>query len=157
MANDLWETPQYIFDWLDDEFKFNIDAACISNNCKCEYGYFNDKGVDGLNEIWSIWNTTWLNPPYSNPYPWVKKSYKESLRGSNIVCLLPADTSTKWFHEWVIGKAEVRFVQGRIKFINPETGRECKDSPKFGSMIAVYGPEVIPKVLRVKRPDKPKE
>jgi hypothetical protein len=27
MANDLWETPQYIFDWLDKEFHFELDTV----------------------------------------------------------------------------------------------------------------------------------
>jgi len=153
MGQDNYRTPDYVFDWLDKEFDFDLDAACNMENCKCDFGY--DFEINGLKKCWEPL-TTWLNPPYSDPYPWVKKAYEESLKGATVVCLLPADTSTKWFHEWVIGKAEVRFVEGRIKFINPETGRECKDSPKFGSMIAVYGPEVIPKILRVKRPDKPK-
>lgn len=98
----------------------------------------------------------WLNPPYSDPYPWVKKAYEESQKGCIVVCLLPCDTSTKWFHEWVINKAEIRLLQGRVNFIDPSTGKETKDSPKFGSMIAIYGPNITPCIKPVKRPDKPK-
>lgn len=156
MANDLWSTPQYIFNWLDEEFHFNVDAACNENNSKC----INGIDVETYNSLGMWWNfrTTpekakvWLNPPYSDPLPWVKKAYEESQKGCTVVCLLPADISTKWFHEWVIGKAEIRFVQGRISFEGDKKG-----APKFGSMIAIYGPEITPKVISVKRPDKPKK
>jgi phage N-6-adenine-methyltransferase len=155
MANDLWATPQYLFDWLDEEFKFDLDAAANEHNYKCDKFFTpNEDYPEGAFAF--NWNefgkSIWLNPPYSNPYPWVKKAYEESLRGCTVVCLLPADISTKWFHDWVIGKAEIRFIQGRISFDG-----EKKGAPKFGSMIAIYGPNITPKVIGVKRPDKPKE
>jgi DNA N-6-adenine-methyltransferase (Dam). len=157
VANDLWETPQYIFDWLDKEFHFDLDAACNDTNCKCQCGFMNNRGFDALKENWHrpssprSYRSVYLNPPYSDPYPWVKKAYEESRKGCTVVCLLPADISTKWFHEWVIGKAELRFIQGRISFDGAKKG-----APKFGSMIAIYGPGIEPKVISVKRPDKPK-
>lgn len=154
MANDLWATPQYIFDWLNEEFHFEMDAAANENNYKCNF--FINEAMNALIRNWSIYaRSIWLNPPYSNPYPWVKKAYEESLKGGTIVCLLPADISTKWFHEWVIGKAEIRLIQGRINFDNPTPGKYS--APKFGSMIAVYGPNVTPKVISVKRPDRPRK
>lgn len=157
MANDLWATPQYIFDWLNEEFHFDLDAAANYNNYKCDNFFTSNEdcpeGAFAFN-----WNEfgkrIWLNPPYSNPYPWVKKAYEESLNGCTVVCLLPADISTKWFHEWVINKAEIRFIQGRINFDNPIPGKY--NPPKFGSIIAIYGTDVTPKVISVKRPDKPK-
>ena len=33
-----------------------------------------------------------------------------------VVMLLPARTDTRWFHDYILGKAEVRFVRGRLKF-----------------------------------------
>jgi phage N-6-adenine-methyltransferase len=152
LANDLWETPQYIFDWLDKEFNFILDAACNDSNCKCPVGLCVDCGDNALELNWDDAKRVWLNPPYSDPSPWVKKAYEESQKGCMVVCLLPADISTKWFHEWVIGKAEIRFVQGRISFNGNKKG-----APKFGSMIAIYGPGIEPKAISVKRPDKPKQ
>ena len=63
-----------------------------------------------------------MNPPYSNPTPWVKKAYEESCKGSLVVGLLRGDTSTRWFHDWVYPYAEIRFVKGRLKFVNAEDG-----------------------------------
>lgn len=155
MGNDLWETPQYIIDWIFNEFPCELDAACNAQNKKCEAGIITP-AFNALERNWNFdgyrnYKRIWLNPPYSDPYPWVKKAYEESQKGCTVVCLLPADISTKWFHEWVIGKAEIRFIQGRISFDGDKKG-----APKFGSMIAIYGPGIDPKVISVKRPDKPK-
>ena len=54
-------------------------------------------------------------------------------RGGVTVCLVPARTDTRWWHDWVVGYAtEVRFVKGRLKF-------GCSDSgAPFPSAIVVY-------------------
>lgn len=46
--------------------------------------------------------------------------------------LVPSRTDTKWFHNWVYGKAEIRFVKGRIKFGG------AKFNAPFPSMIVIY-------------------
>jgi hypothetical protein len=48
---------------------------------------------------------------------WAKKCYEASLKGALVVLLAHARTDTRWFHDWVYGKAhEIRFVRGRLKF-----------------------------------------
>lgn len=49
-----------------------------------------------------------------------------------VVMLLPARTDTRWFHKYIYGKAEVRFVRGRLKF-----GGAAWNAP-FPSMIVIY-------------------
>ena len=49
-----------------------------------------------------------------------------------MVCLVPSRTDTKWFHEYVLGKAEIRFVKGRLKF------GDSKESAPFPSMVVIY-------------------
>ena len=51
---------------------------------------------------------------------------------TTIVLLIPSRTDTKFFHEWICGKAELRFVKGRIKFSN------SKYNAPFPSLIAIY-------------------
>ena len=63
---------------------------------------------------------------------WVKKAYEESLKGATVVCLLPARTDTKWFHNWVLGKAEIRFIRGRLKFVG------APSFAPFPSILAIY-------------------
>ena len=57
-----WETPKKIFDALDEEFHFTLDAAADANNAKCAR-YF-DKAANGLKQEWS--GIVWLNPPYTS-------------------------------------------------------------------------------------------
>lgn len=75
----------------------------------------------------------WCNPPYGREIgKWVEKAYKESLEGATVVLLLPARTDTKWFHDYIYGKAEIRFVRGRLKF------GDGKNSAPFPSMVVVF-------------------
>ena len=46
--------------------------------------------------------------------------------------LIPSRTDTRWFHEWVYGKAELRFVKGRLRF------NDSKGSAPFPSLVVVY-------------------
>ena len=45
-----WETPQWLFDQLDAEFHFTIDAAADDQNHKCER-YYTVKD-DALTQKW---------------------------------------------------------------------------------------------------------
>lgn len=40
---DDWETPQSLFDQLDEEFHFTLDAASNDQNAKCEHHYTVEK------------------------------------------------------------------------------------------------------------------
>lgn len=57
-----------------------------------------------------------MNPPYGREIGlFIKKAYEESLKGSHVVCLLPARTDTKWFHDYCL-KGKVEFIRGRLQF-----------------------------------------
>ena len=106
-----WATPQNFFDALNEEFHFTLDPAASDDNAKCEKYY--TKEQNGLAQSWQG-ETVFCNPPYGrNVGEWVKKAHDEHAKGDcTIVMLLFARTDTKWFHEYVLGKAEVRFVRG---------------------------------------------
>ena len=53
-----------------------------------------------------------------------------------IVMLLPARTDTKYFHEYILPYAEIRFVKGRLKFL--DENNQAKDAAPFPSMVCVY-------------------
>jgi len=112
-----WTTPRSIFDPLNDEFGFTLDAAASSDNALADK-YF-DEADDGLSQSWQG-ETVWCNPPYGDQSgslkDWVKKSYDESLLGATVVMLIPARTNTNWFHEYCLEHGEVRFIKGRPKF-----------------------------------------
>lgn len=58
-----------------------------------------------------------VNPPYSNPLPWVKKAIVENrFHNETIVMLLKHDSSTKWFAALQEAGAKFLFVNGRLKY-----------------------------------------
>lgn len=127
---DLWSTPQNFFDELNREFSFQVDVCADKSNAKCPIYY--TKEDDGLNKNWG--GVCWMNPPYGKEIgKWVEKAYKESRMDKTIVvALLPARTDTRYFHDFIYGKAEIRFIKGRLKFGNAKTGAP------FPSMIVVF-------------------
>ena len=123
---DLWATPQALFDELNREFHFTTDVCAIPENSKCER--FFSPWMDGLKQEWT--GICWCNPPYGRTIGnWVKKAAEAD---ATVVMLLPARTDTKWFHDYIYGKAEVRFLRGRLKF-----GGAINGAP-FPSMIVIF-------------------
>ena len=129
-ATDQWATPQDFFDKLNAEFNFTLDPCADANNHKCDK-YFT-KEDDGLRQSWKG-HTVFCNPPYGKVIKdWVKKSYEESQQeNTTVVMLIPARTDTAYFHEFIYGKAEVRFIRGRLKF------GDSKNAAPFPSMVVV--------------------
>ena len=126
---DQWSTPQDFFNELDKEFGFTLDVCADDINTKVLSRYFT-KEHDGLLQKWDH-EIAWMNPPYGREIgKWVKKA--SEAQGGVVVCLLPARTDTKWFHEYIYKKTEIRFIKGRLKFGN------SKNSAPFPSMIVIF-------------------
>lgn len=124
---DMWATPQDLFDELDAEFHFELDVCATAENAKCKR-YFTPE-IDGLRQNWRG-GTVFMNPPYGrNIGLWVRKA---ATCDATVVCLLPARTDTRWFHEYIYHKAEIRFLRGRLKF------GDGKNSAPFPSMIVIF-------------------
>jgi phage N-6-adenine-methyltransferase len=132
-ATDMWATPQNFFNKLDAFFKFELDVCATSENSKCRK-YFTETD-DGLKKDW--FGTVWMNPPYGREIgKWVARAYDQSrLHGSTIVCLLPARTDTKWWHDYCV-KGEITFIKGRLKF------GDAKNSAPFPSAVVIFRPTV---------------
>ena len=77
--------------------------------------------------------TVWLNPPYGRQIGrWVAKAAEEARKpGTTVVLLVPARTDTRWFHDYLYGNADLRFVRGRLKFGGAKSGAP------FPSLVAV--------------------
>ncbi len=117
-----WTTPDELFREIDAEFGFTLDAAASAENKKV--AAFFDKKIDAMTQDWAP-HRIWLNPPYGEGYKlsqWVKKAHDEAQRGATVVMLIPARTNTNWFHDYCLGKAQVRFIRGRPKFGGAEHG-----------------------------------
>lgn len=139
---DLWRTPPALFTSLDAEFCFQLDAAAAPHNALCRK--FITAEQNTLETPWadylSIPGYVWLNPPYSDITPFVKKAAAESNNQIGTVMLVPADTSVGWFKEAIQTASEVRFITaGRLAFINPVTGKPVSGNNK-GSMLIIWRP-----------------
>ena len=144
---DLWQTPIEIFETLNKEFKFNCDVAASEKNNLCSK--YIDEEKDALKCNWGTSN--WCNPPYSNINPWVDKAILEHEKGNNTVMLVPSDTSVQWFKKAFDNCSEVRFISGRISFINCETGKPVNGNNK-GSVLFIWSNK-FDKVSLINRSD----
>lgn len=139
---DLWRTPPALFASLNAEFCFQLDVAAAPHNALCRK--FITAEQNTLETQWadylSIPGYVWLNPPYSDITPFVKKAAAESVNQIGTVMLVPADTSVGWFKEAIQTASEVRFITaGRLAFINPVTGKPVSGNNK-GSMLIIWRP-----------------
>jgi phage N-6-adenine-methyltransferase len=138
--SDEWATPQKLFDELNDEFDFTLDAAATKENAKCKT--FCTKENDGLSCDWKG-HRVFCNPPYTKNQVgiWLEKAAMAcSYDGVTSVFLVPARTDTRWFHDrlwdreshrpWV--NISLRFLKGRLKF------GDSKNSAPFPSMIVIF-------------------
>lgn len=128
--SDEWETPQALFDDLNAEFDFELDACASDDNHKCAEYYTIEQ--DGLKIMWGG-RRVWCNPPYSNIAKWVEKAFRETRTdGTVVVMLIPSRTDTKYFHNYIYQRAEIRFIKGRLKF------GEATSSAPFPSMLVIF-------------------
>lgn len=133
-----WSTPQDFFDKLDEEFYFTLDPCSTDENAKCRKHF--TKEQNGLAQDWTG-ETVFCNPLYGREiWKWCRKCYEHAMSGrGTAVMLVPARTDTGWFHDWVYGKAELRFIRGRLHF-----GGSKWNAP-FPSLVAIYRKrEVMP-------------
>jgi len=123
---DKWITPPELYKQLDDEFHFDFDPCPIT---------WQKGDADGLKIEWG--KKTFVNPPYSKVAKWIEKAHQEWKKGKTVVMLINAITDTIAFHKFIYQQAEIRFIKGRIKFINPEEPNKKTPSPK-PSMIVIF-------------------
>jgi phage N-6-adenine-methyltransferase len=125
---DLWETPAWLFQKLNEEFRFTLDVCALPENAKCERFFSPDD--DGLKQTWD--GVCWMNPPYGREIEkWMEKAFNESERGVTVVCLVPARPDTEWWHKFAL-RGEIRFLRGRLKF-----GKATSGAP-FPSAIIIF-------------------
>ena len=142
-TSDEWATPPDTFARLDAEFAFTCDVAATAATATC-VDYFGPDHADlfrrdALALPWR--GACFLNPPYSRVREFIAKAVREARAGAVVVCLVPARTDTRWWHEWVWDGDQhgprpgvaVRFVKGRLKF-----GGAAAGAP-FPGVVLVFG------------------
>lgn len=122
MTNDDYPTDE----WLKAVFEDYFDPCTLSTGELREF--------DGLGSSWGA--KTFVNPPYSDPMPWVKQAIEENKKGKTVVLLLKMDTSTKWFAALQEAGAHILWINGRMKH---RTGKPAT----FPSMLAILSKKGI--------------
>jgi phage N-6-adenine-methyltransferase len=121
-----WSTPKDFYDELNKEFHFTLDP------CPLGWEQMNPdtRPESGLTRSWDN-EIVFCNPPYGRTInQWVKKA--SEAMGGIVVMLIPARTDTKYFHEYIYHKAEIRFIKGRLKF------GDSTNSAPFPSMLVIF-------------------
>jgi phage N-6-adenine-methyltransferase len=133
-AGGEWATPWNIFNRLSEKYgPFDLDVCATADNAKCRD--FISPEQDALRQPWH--GVCWMNPPYGrNLGQWILKAWRETCVGHarRVVCLLPARTDTRWWHNYVQKYASrIEFVRGRLKF------EGARHNAPFPSAIVVFG------------------
>jgi phage N-6-adenine-methyltransferase len=139
-------TPAKVFDPLNAEFGFTLDAAANARNAKVSQ--FFDLESNGLERSWGS-HRVWCNPPYSDIRPWVEKAWWEQASGCPLIAmLLPANRcEQRWWQTWIEpyrdgrGHAplETRFYRGRFNFGLPNNLEgKFNSSPPFGCVLVIW-------------------
>lgn len=142
-GNDEWETPPWLYDRLNGEFHFTLDACALPETAKCPR-YFTPED-DGLSKPWveQGGGAVFCNPPYSRrtkdkpgQEAWIRKAHEEGSKpGAVVVMLIPARTDTEAFHKYIYNQAEIRFIKGRVRFLT--NGQPASAAP-FPSMVVIF-------------------
>jgi len=119
-------TPIELYTSLNKEFNFDLDPCADPDRILCRSNYIRD----GLQKEWI--GNIFVNPPFKDCGKWVEKAYESSVSGAVVVCLLPARTDTAWFHKYVLPHGEIRWIRGRIRYVN------AKYNAPFSSMIVIF-------------------
>lgn len=148
-VRDLWSTHRDVVAYMEGRYgAYDLDAAASEDNKVCDKFYSQE--INCLTRWWGKNKHVWLNPPYSNPDPFVLKVIEQMEHDNQIDLLLPADNSTAWFYDcvqnaaeiiWIIGDVEiiddVQYSRsGRLAFISGLTGKPVDGNNK-GSVIFV--------------------
>lgn len=114
--SDNWGTPEWIMEIFDSWY----DPCPLYSQ------------EDNLLNEWDA-ERIYINPPYSNPKPWVEKAIQTNHKyGSKIVMLLKHDSSTQWYRMLKESGARFLMIEGRLTYKGPNS-RPCA----FPSILAV--------------------
>lgn len=159
---DDWQTPTDLFELLDHEHRFVADACATKDNALCKYWFKDclalDSWVDEIKrlkpnneKIHFKKRAIFMNPPYSNVGPFLKKAFEQS-EEIKVVCLLPNSILTcKYMDVLDLNKGrdlirrwdprvEFQFLRRRTRFTHP-----IKDpsNPPGGCMVLIFNKPII--------------
>ena len=151
IAKNEWRTPSILYNLLDREFGFQLDAAATVENSFCKQFFtieddalIQDWGQNGIRQVF-------CNPPFTHTKEFLAKGieqYREYERELEIVFLIRADGyETQWFRQLLDDKRhwfqpmfvpayQIRQLVPRVPFFLP-SGSKPSHGPNFPSAVVV--------------------
>ena len=121
MSNDHMKSPNWILNLFDLHRSYKWFDPCPLN-----------ANFDGLKlKSWKY--KAFVNPPYSDPEPWIDKAIEQHKLGVTVVLLLPCDVSTGWFRKLKSAGAHILFPNERLAFGG------LKEKARWSSMLMILG------------------
>ena len=132
-------TPAWLLDEIVSVFgPINLDP-CHGEGAAVVADRYITIEEDALTSTWSG-ELAFMNPPFSAASKFLERAYQAWADGEcqTVIALVPVRTNTRTFHERCAGVADVIFLQGRPKFVNPAISHDTGQTP-FGVMLIVWG------------------
>lgn len=129
-SSDDYATPKKFYKKLNNEFDFDFDPCPLKSK------------INGLELDWL--GNIYINPPYSNIEPFLKKGLEELKKGnaSKLVYLIPIRSDTKYWHNLIMPYAkEIRFIKGRLNF------NDKKSPAPFPCVLVIFDNTIINKII----------
>ncbi len=109
--DDIW-TPKWVFDQLNCQFDLDVASSPLSTHVPAHHKY--TEVDDGLTSPW--FGRVWMNPPYSNPTPWVEK-WREHANG---LAFLPTPKALWFMNLWHDSRVSIAMFNKHMKFVKPD-------------------------------------
>lgn len=169
-SRSCWCTPDALYGLLYREFHFNLDGAADESNTKCAR-WLERVGTNSspicyatrgcIGDAFSYRPQTghaphdviFVNPPYSGAkygeqplLDWCRLFVKWRIQGANVVALLPASTSERWFEFAAEHADHVRLLTPRVKF-DPPPGVQASSNAGGNAVFVFDGVERNSKIV----------
>lgn len=133
---DSLQTPQFIFNWLNEKYNFKVDLAASDKHHFCNKYFTSEQSALCENWHWLAMNG-FVNPPYSDIDPWIEKAILEADRGFTSVFLIPDFNGEARFEQIARHATTIIHLIGRVSFINPNSGKKYTGNNR-GSVIVEF-------------------
>jgi phage N-6-adenine-methyltransferase len=134
---DDWYTPKFIFDALDVQFDLDVCSPVGGTGIVPAEKFYTIED-DCLAQNWD--GFVWMNPPYSNPTPFVEKF----ITHKNGICLVPM-AKAKWFHKLWAESDVIVPMPVNLKFHRPN---DSDAQIMFNTALVGIGSKAIASILR---------
>lgn len=131
--SDEWQTPNFLWEWLNFIYRFQFDLAASQTNKKVD-NYFSKKN-NALIHNWSfIQGYSWMNPPFSLAEEFFKKASESK---NPIVAIYKcSNMETKTWQKYILPHALVHVLDKRVNYEIPNEPK--RNGVPFASALILY-------------------